>query len=308
VTATDFVAGNLAGPPAETADGVTIATYDLGGDGPLLVLAHATGFHGRVWLPVAAHLRDRYHCIAFDARGHGQSGKAPGGHYDWNGFGLDVLAVVAAATTAWPGRADGPDGAGGAPPRAVGHSCGGAAVLLAEEAAPGTFEALYCYEPVVAAFDFRAESPSGDPLAAGARRRRPIFASRAAALSNYAAKATFAAFDPAALEAYVEWGFHDLADGTVVLACDPQDEARIYEQAPYNQAYQHLDQVGCPVTLAAGGRLAHFGRDVVTAVAARIAGETTVEIDEDLGHFGPLEQPHRVAASVLAAFDARCAG
>jgi pimeloyl-ACP methyl ester carboxylesterase len=62
------------------------------------------------------------------------------------------------------------------------------------------------------------------------------------------------------------------------------------------------------VTLAAGGRLAHFGRDVVTAVAARIAGETTVEIDDDLGHFGPLEQPHRVAASVLAAFDARCAG
>jgi pimeloyl-ACP methyl ester carboxylesterase len=160
----------------------------------------------------------------------------------------------------------------------------------------------------VAAFDFRAESPSGDPLAAGARRRRPIFASRAAALANYSAKATFAPFDPAALAAYVEWGFHDLADGTVTLACTPEDEARIYEQAPYNRAFQHLDHVGCAVTLAAGGRDAHFGRDVVTAVAARIAGEETVEIHDDLGHFGPLERPQRVAASVLAAFDAQRAG
>jgi pimeloyl-ACP methyl ester carboxylesterase len=157
----------------------------------------------------------------------------------------------------------------------------------------------------VAAFDFRAETPSGDPLAVGARRRRPIFASRAAALANYRDKMAFAQFDPAALEAYVQWGFHDRADGTVVLACEPEDEARIYERGPYNQAYQHLDRVACPVTLVAGGQLAHFGRDVVTAVAARIAGNATVEIQDELGHFGPLEQPRRVAASILAAFDSR---
>lgn len=272
-----------------TGDGVEIATYDLGGDGPPLILAHATGFHGRVWLPVAAHLWDHYHCIAFDSRGHGDSGKAPAGDYDWNGFGRDVLAVAAAL-------------APGARPRAVGHSCGGAALLLAEEAQPGTFEALYCYEPVVAAFDFEAESPTGDPLAAGARRRRAVFASRAAALANYAAKAPFAGLDRAALEAYVKWGFHDRADGTVELACAPEDEARVYEQASRNHAYRDLGRVACPATLAVGGQNAHFGVDVVAAVAARMAGPTTIEIHDDLGHFGPMEQPFEIAESILAAF------
>jgi pimeloyl-ACP methyl ester carboxylesterase len=268
-----------------TSDGVAIATYDLGGTGPPLILAHATGFHGRVWLPVAAHLRHRFHCIAFDSRGHGDSARAPGGDYDWNGFGRDVLAVVAALE--------------GERPCAVGHSSGGAALLLAEEAQPGTFAALYCYEPVVAAFDLRAQSPA---LASGARRRRAVFESRAAALANYAAKPPFAGLDPAALEAYVEWGFHDRADGTVELACAPEDEARVYEQAWRHHAYQDLGRVACPATLAVGGENAHFGVEVVTAVAARMAGPTAIEVHDDLGHFGPMERPSEVAASILATF------
>ena len=34
-------------------DGVTLAVHDLGGDGPPLLLCHATGFHGRVWTALA---------------------------------------------------------------------------------------------------------------------------------------------------------------------------------------------------------------------------------------------------------------
>ena len=59
-------------PGVATADGVTIAVHDLGGAGPDLLLAHATGFHGRVWGPCASHLTDR-HAVAPDLRGHGDS-------------------------------------------------------------------------------------------------------------------------------------------------------------------------------------------------------------------------------------------
>ena len=55
-----------------SSDGVTLAVHDLGGDGPPILLAHATGFHGRVWLPVATHLADA-HCWAPDLLGHGDS-------------------------------------------------------------------------------------------------------------------------------------------------------------------------------------------------------------------------------------------
>jgi pimeloyl-ACP methyl ester carboxylesterase len=286
---------DVAGPRVTTTDRVEIATYDLGGDGPPLLLAHATGFHGRVWLPVAATLRDRYHCWSFDSRGHGDSAPAPDGSYAWEGFGRDVLAVVAGLGLEQPG--------------AVGHSCGGAALLLAEEAEPPTFSALYCYEPVVPITEGApSELPTDNPLAAGARRRRQVFASRAAACDNYAAKPPFTSFDPAALEAYVEWGFHDLADGTVELACARETEARIYEQAWCHRAFQHLDQVSCPATLASGGRQAHFGIEVTAVMAARLVGPATVEVHDQLGHFGPMERPAEIGASIIAAFDAMTGG
>ncbi len=303
-----------AGPRVETADGVEIATYDLGGGGPPLILAHATGFHGLVWLPLAAALRDTYHCWAFDSRGHGASERAPDGNYDWDGFALDVLAVTAAL----------PRRSGQERPRAVGHSSGGAALLLAEESMPGTFGALYCYEPVVPIHEDESKdaghsdghsdgdsdgdgvASTANPLAAGARRRREVFESRAAALDNYAAKPPFTDFDPAALEAYVEWGFHDLPDGTVRLACRREDEARVYEQAWHHRAYQHLGRVACPVALASGGRHAHFGIEVITAVAARLGNgaRTSVEVHQELGHFGPLERPAVIGTSIRRAFDA----
>ena len=101
-----------------TPDGNRVAVHDLGGSGPPLLLAHATGFHGMVWAPVAARLAEHFRCISFDERGHGDSDPAPGGDYDWNGFATDALAVVDALGL-------GPELV------AAGHSCGGALLLLA---------------------------------------------------------------------------------------------------------------------------------------------------------------------------------
>ncbi len=272
MTAAPFVAG----PRVVTSDHVEIATYDLGGDGPPVLLAHATGFHGRVWLPVAAALADRYRCWSFDFRGHGDSDPAPGGNYDWDGFGRDVLAV---ADSSRGRRLAGL-------PRAVGHSAGGAAVLLAEEAQPGTFAALYCYEPVVPIYDGPPVAPAENPLADGARRRREVFESRPAALANYAAKAPFATFDRAVLAAYVEWGFRDLPDGTVQLVVPPPGRGpgvRGGVAPPGGLA--RLPRVACPVTLASGGRQAHFGMDAMTASSPSGSPARPARIR------GPLERP-----------------
>ena len=70
-----------------------VVVHDLGGSGPPLLLCHATGFHGRVWQPVASHLPGR-HCYAPDLRGHGDTplpGEEP---LDWYGFADDVLAAL----------------------------------------------------------------------------------------------------------------------------------------------------------------------------------------------------------------------
>jgi pimeloyl-ACP methyl ester carboxylesterase len=276
-------------PTATTVDGVSIAVHDLGGSGPPLLMAHATGLHGRVWEPVASELAGRFHCVAFDERGHGDSGLPPGLDFDWRGFGRDVLAVI--------------DELGLQQPFAVGHSCGGAALIMAEQARPGTFRALWCYEPVIMAVQGLDErSGMQNPMAEGARRRREVFASRREAYDTYGSKPPYDAVAAGALWAYVEHGFEDLPDGTVRLKCRRENEARVFEQGATHNAYAWLPEVRCPVGLAYGAAgLGPLGEANTEALAARLSRSRVTGV-EGLTHFGPLEDPARVAEAAAAFF------
>jgi len=249
-----------------------------------LLLAHATGFHGRVWLPVASHLR-HHHAYAPDLRGHGDATPPDDGDFAWDGFADDVLAVV--------------DALGLRNVAAAGHSKGGAALLLAEARRPGTFRALYLYEPVVMPSDWDPGSARANPLAEGARRRRPVFASRDAAYENFAGKPPFSVLDRDALRAYVDHGFADEADGSVRLKCEPEHESRVYSMGPQHRAYDELDRVTCPVTVARGALTAGPAAFAEPVVERLPAGR--LEVFDDLGHFGPLEAPARIAAAIEAA-------
>lgn len=270
-----------------TTDGVDIAVHDLGGTGRPLVLAHATGLHGLVWRPLVDHLENDLHCISLDARGHGDSGLPPELDFAWDGLARDILAVV--------------DGLGLDRPFGLGHSSGGAAMLLAEQARPGAFAGLYCFEPTVV----DADPPLGrDPdnwLAAGARRRRESFASRDEAFANYSSKQPFSGVAPAALQAYVDHGFADLAGSGVRLKCRGEHEALVNEMATAHDAYLHLHEVRCPVMLAAGEGTDAFGPALVQSLAARLPDVNT-EVVPGVGHLGPLEDPGAVAASVRQFF------
>jgi pimeloyl-ACP methyl ester carboxylesterase len=273
------------GPAAtvSTPDGARLAVHHLGGEGAPLVLVHATSFHAAVWQPLVAHVADRFRGVAFDLRGHGDSVAPPGWDHDWHGLAVDALAVV--------------DGLGLERPLAVGHSSGATALLLAEEARPGTFSGIYCYEPVVVA----EESPLGRDrdswMAARARRRRDVFASRGEAEQAYAAKPPFSRFDAAALHAYVAHGFEDVADDGVRLKCRPATEASLAEMATAHDCFPRLGDVRCPVTIAYGSETDAIGPALLAAVTARLPS-TSTEVLAGLTHYGPLEDPEAVAASI----------
>lgn len=272
-----------------TPDHVNIAVYDFGGDGPPLLLAHATGFHALVFRPLAELLATSFHCYAFDTRGHGDSGEPPGRDFSWAGFGRDVLAVVQGLDLHHP--------------LAVGHSAGGAGLLTAEHEQPGTFRALYAYEPVVfpSAAPAGGASLGGPTLADSARRRREVFASREEARANFAQKAPLSSFAPEALDAYVEHGFADLPDGTVRLKCRAENEALVYDNGPLNGVWDRLPGVRCPVTIAFGARSVNLGRTLMEQVAQQLPAARTEEL-AGLEHLGPMEDPVAVADSVRRAF------
>jgi pimeloyl-ACP methyl ester carboxylesterase len=273
---------------ATTPDGLSVAVHDLGGEGPPALLVHATGFHGRVFGPLARHLGRAFHCLAPDLRGQGDSGVPPGLDFDWVGFGTDVLTAV--------------DALGLEAPVGVGHSCGGAALLLAEQARPGTFSSLYCYEPIVFPLDDPPPREVYEPLAKGARQRREVFASREEAYANYAAKPPLASFDPEVLAAYVEFGFEDLSDGTVRLLCRGENEARIYENGFRHPAFSRLGAIGCNVVVAGGADSYSSSPRFLELLVDRLP-KGQLDVIEGLGHFGPLERPEVVAESVIRAVD-----
>jgi pimeloyl-ACP methyl ester carboxylesterase len=271
---------------ARTPEGVGIAYYDLGGSGPDLILAHATGFCGATLAPMAERLTDRFRCVVFDERGHGSSDRPVGEEFDWHGFGADARAVVDHL------ELDRPAG--------FGHSCGGTALLLAEQARPGTFSGLYCYEPIMLPNDVpRPPSLDSNPLSAGALRRREVFGSREEALTNYGGKPPFDRLDQEVLAAYVDNGFAPDPEG-IRLRCRRRDEAQVYAQGGAHDAYAHLGEVRGPVTVACGAGTDAVGPDYCRVLAGRLT-DATVQVFDGLGHFGPLESPEAVARSVGAA-------
>ncbi len=285
----------LVGPTfVEGSGGLPIATWELGGDGPPLLVAHATGFHARCLRALAEGLAGRFRVVGFDCRGHGHSATPPlaasedGGvpAMDWHLFADDALAVV--------------DALGLAGAVAFGHSCGGALLLLAEQRRPGTFAAIYAYEPVVAPPELWAgwRDRRFDP-AQGARRRRAAFTSRASAFEHYAAKPPLSLLRADVLADYVDFGFVDEADGAVRLRCDPAAEAATFAMAERADTWDHLAEVRCPTTFACGGARADLGADVAAAAAARVQ-DGHVEEHPDLGHLGPMERPDEVAAALGA--------
>ena len=266
---------------------VQVTIHDLGGDGPPLVMAHAAGLHGFVLAPLARHLAGDFHCVAFDARGHGDSPLPPGVALDWYGLAADVLAVVDRLSL------DRPHG--------FGHSSGATALLMAEQARPGTFAGIYCYEPVIVAADPPLGRDDDSVLAARARHRHRTFASKDDARRHYASKPPLDAVDPEALQAYVDHGFEDAPGGDVRLKCDPEHEAVVYEMATAHDAYARLPEIACPVAVACGSDTEGCSPDRGRAHAERLpAGRH--EVLDGLGHLGPLQRPDQVAASVLRFF------
>jgi len=268
-----------------TPDGPVLAVHELGGDGRPALLCHATGFHGAVWEPLAAAL-DGVERWAIDFRAHGDSTVPGAAPLDWDRFRVDVLAVIDDLDVR-PGSIVG-----------IGHSMGGAALLLAEQARPGTFAGLWLYEPVAPPPGFFPSAEGGNRLAEGAARRRPSFPSRSDALANYASKPPLALLRADALHAYVRHGLVTGDDGEVHLACRPDDESRIYLGGGAHDAFVHLSEVTCPVVVACGRP--DPGPALFAPAVADALPSGRLERLDPLSHFGPMEAPQICAASIMA--------
>lgn len=275
-------------------NGVAVVVYDEPAAvstnshaGPLtpLLFSHATGFHGRVFAPVARCL-ESYPRITFDYRGFGDTAAPPLWELTWDGFGDDALAVARDTSRRHGDR----------PLIGVGHSMGGAGLVMAALREPRHFAALVLFEPIIFPPEVRGSAGRSNPLADVTRRRRRSFATHREAVTNFAAKPPLSALDPAALDAYVRHGFARSDDG-VHIKCDPEFEARTYEMGAQHDTWSRLSELEIPTVVMAGAFTPQSPAAIAPRIHERLPQSTFVEWN-DRGHFGPLEDPARFASFV----------
>ena len=275
-----------------TVRGVDMAYVEWGtGESPTVLLAHATGFHGRCWDAVVRELGDGVHVVAPDLRGHGLTTKR--GPYDWREFGADVTALVEALDLT--GLV------------AAGHSMGGHSIVQAAGRQPARFSKLLLVDPVIMDPDqyadgnarFTAASATEHPVA----RRRNAWGSVDAMFERFVDRQPFRLWRRDVLLDYCRHGLVADGDG-FVLACPPLVEASIYMGSAGRDISEIIATLPHPTVVLRGyrkserdGEMDFTQSPTWPGLAAALPNGRDVYLP-DLTHFIPMQRPDLVAAYI----------
>jgi 3-oxoadipate enol-lactonase len=244
------------------------------GSGPVLVFLHGLGWDHQLWNDAIARYADRFHVIAGDTRGHGESDKPPGPYSirqfadDWRGA-LDALGIDQA--------------------RLVGFSQGGMIAMQLAVDQPDRFSGLF-----LAATRCQIPPPPPGPSvdrAAKLREEGPIASARDSARLIFSP--AFMAAQPAYIENFV-----------TQRAAAPAEPLLAAMQA--GSGFDVCGQLGAyagPCTVVAGGADLLTSAQAVAQLAEAMPG-ARFELVEGAGHMIPVEQPENFYA-LLDAFLAR---
>lgn len=265
--------------------GLNFATYHWPGNGPNVLLIHATGFHSRVWDQVVAHLAD-FNCWAFDMRGHGQSSK-PEPPYIWRNFGMDVVAISHLLNLKFA--------------VGVGHSMGGHSVALAAAIEPDLFSSLILIDPIIMQQKHYGMAVTKEhPV----ERRKNRWQSPSEIFERYHDKKPFDTWNREVLRDYCEHALvpSDTSD-TLVLACPPAIEGSIYNNSNDTDGaciYEDLKKVTAAVKIlhppiSASKKV----EDLIAFDLGKAFANGTDEIIEGHTHFIPMESPALIAEQII---------
>ncbi|XDD51094.1 alpha/beta fold hydrolase [Leptospira sp. WS92.C1] len=191
---------------------------------PVILLCHANGYSALTYRFYIESLQKTHRVLALDFAGHGES-ETSLDFRNWYFFRDQVLALIEIENLK--------DIIG------IGHSLGGASLLLASYKAPERFRKVIANDPVV--LDFLKVTLSRiahNPLAKVAIKRRREFKDLETVRKIYKRTPSFARWDKEIYEDYILSCFKIGAKKEAILRCTPEVEAKIFDSVSYLSLFQ----------------------------------------------------------------------
>lgn len=259
------------------------------GNGPPVLLLHATGFLPHLWHPVARLLAQKHRVIAPFFCNHRVADPHHGG-LDWRLLAEDLQALCRDLALEAP--------------LFVGHSMGGTVITLAHVACGVPAAKIVLIEPIFLPGEayrmhFTVET---HPLAAKAIKRRNTWQDRREVYADFKSKPFFQTWDDEVLALYIAHGICTVNGNGVQLTCSPQREAALFMGGVRHDPWPLLPKVNCP-TLVVEGETSENRHWIDLKHTATLIPRGRHLMVKGAGHLIPMEQPGATGRLIQAFFD-----
>jgi lipase len=260
------------------------------GEGPTLILLHATGFLPWLWHPIARELAQSWRIIAPYFCDHRQTDPEKGG-LSWMQVAEDLAIFCSRLGIEKPGL--------------VGHSMGATVLTLAHTTFGLDTTGLILIEPIFLPEDFYKIQIGIDqhPLASKSIRRKDLWKDRADALAYLKSRDLFKKWDNEMLDLYLDYGFIENGAGDLTLACSPKREAALFMGGVRYDPWPLIPRVGCQALVIEGSESENRPFiDLKKAVSMMPHGKYILM--EGVGHLIPMERPREITWIIKEFFSA----
>jgi lipase len=254
-----------------------IQYLDYAGDGPALLMLHATGFLPWLWHPIARELSRTYRVIAPFLCNHRDIDAAKG-WLGWLDLAFDIKRLCDRMQLGTP--------------LMVGHSMGAAVSTLAHTMHGLAVAKMVLIEPIFLppeTYDRRI-SIEQHPLAAKAIRRRNSWRNRDEVWDDFKGKPFFQSWDDEILSLYIAYGITGDNGNGVHLTCPPDREAALFMGSVQCNPWPELVKVKGPALVMEGGQSENKPWIDLKRVSGLIPNGAYLEV-ENAGHLIPMEKP-----------------
>jgi lipase len=253
--------------------------YD--GDGPDIILLHATGFMPWLWHPIAKRIAGSGRIIAPYLCDHRQAEPEAGG-LSWLTLAKDLCDLCTSLDIEKPLLA--------------GHSMGATIMTIANAIYGSPAAKMVMIEPIYLPDQIYATDLSVEqhPLASKSIKRRNGWKDKDEALAYLGSKPLFASWDNEALELYLKYGMVPGDTGGLTLACSPRREAALFMGGTIYNPWPLLGKIASP-TLILEGEISENRHYIDLKKAASLMQNGSYRQIKEAGHLIPMEKPAETA-------------